>query len=99
KYIGRFMRAELAKIKEKEETPRYFREQLLRSYTYKGPILEWYCRVKANFENNYEPFHALLPREGKFYDLGCGYGFMAYMLHWAAPKREFIGVDYDHEKI
>src|SRR5690606_14782544 len=46
-----------------------------------------------------ESFHTLLPRQGHFYDLGCGYGFMSYMLHWAAPDRHFTGVDYDEEKI
>lgn len=98
KHIGRFMRSELAKIKEQKETPAYFREQLLRSYTYKGPALEWYCRIKTKLEKNYEHFHMLLPRAGKFYDLGCGYGFMTYMLHWAAPDRHFVGVDYDEDK-
>lgn len=99
KNIGRFMRAELNKLKVQNETPIYFREQLLRSYTYKGPGVEWYCRIKTKLENNYEDFHQLLPREGVFYDLGCGYGFMTYMLHWAAPQRHFIGVDYDDEKV
>ncbi len=99
KNLGRWMRKELQQIKETEETPSYFREQLLRSYTYKGPVLEWYCRVKTRLEHNYELFHTLLPREGYFYDLGCGYGFMTYMLHWAAPGRNFTGVDYDEEKI
>ena len=99
KYIGRFMREELEKIKQKNETPSYFREQLLRTYTYKSPSLEWYCRIKTKLEDNYEPFHNLLPRKGQFYDLGCGYGFMTYMLHWAAPERKFVGVDYDAEKI
>lgn len=99
KFIGKFMREELSKIRVREERPAYFREQLLRSYTYKGPTLEWYCRIKTRLENYYEPFHDLLPREGAFYDLGCGYGFMTYMLHWAAPGRKFIGVDYDDEKI
>lgn len=99
KLIGKWMRGEYQTIKEKKETPSYFREQLLRSYTYKGPILEWYCKVKSKLEKNYEPFHALLPREGRFYDLGCGYGFMSYMLHWAAPGRVFTGIDYDEEKI
>ncbi|RYE24944.1 MAG: methyltransferase domain-containing protein [Sphingobacteriales bacterium] len=99
KLIGRWMRSEYAQIKANNEQPVYFKEQLLRSYTYKGPVLEWYCRIKTKLENYYQPFHELLPSEGKFYDLGCGYGFMSYMLHWAAPKREFIGIDYDEEKI
>ncbi|MEZ5016314.1 MAG: 1-acyl-sn-glycerol-3-phosphate acyltransferase [Flavipsychrobacter sp.] len=99
KYIGRWMRSEMSDIREKVETPSYFRERLIRSYTYKGPVLEWYCRVKISLEKNYEQFHELLPRTGKFYDLGCGYGFMTYMLHWAAPERQFVGVDYDDQKI
>jgi 1-acyl-sn-glycerol-3-phosphate acyltransferase len=99
KYIGRWMREELDRVKEVNETPKYFREQLQRSYTYKGPVLEWYCRVKTKLEDYYEPFHKLLPRQGMFYDLGCGYGFMTYMLHWAARGRKFIGIDYDEEKI
>lgn len=99
KQLGKWMRQELSTVKERNETPSYFREQLLRSYTYKGPVLEWYCRVKTGLEKNYEHFHDLLPREGFFYDLGCGYGFMTYMLHWAAPDRHFVGVDYDAGKI
>ncbi|MBS1777197.1 MAG: MMPL family transporter [Bacteroidetes bacterium] len=99
KKIGGYMRSELERIKVREETPRYFREQLIRSYMYKGPSLEWYCRIKTASEANYEPYHQILPRNGFFYDLGCGYGFMTYMLHWAAPNRKFVGVDYDDEKI
>lgn len=99
KGVVRYFRKEFQALKEQKETPQYFKEQLIRSYTYKGPVLEWYCRIKIALENYYEPFHLLLPREGTFYDLGCGYGFMAYMLHWAAENRHFIGVDYDEEKI
>jgi 1-acyl-sn-glycerol-3-phosphate acyltransferase len=99
KNIGRWFRNEFAAIKAKNETPKYFREQLIRSYTYKGPSLEWYCRIKTRLEGYYEQFHEMIPRKGRFYDLGCGYGFMSYMLHWAAPERQITGVDYDEEKI
>jgi len=99
KLIGRWMRNEYAIIKEKNETPSYFKEQLVKSYLYKGPVLEWYCKIKTRSEGYYEQFHTLIPREGTFYDLGCGYGFMSYMLHWAAPGRSFTGVDYDEDKI
>jgi 1-acyl-sn-glycerol-3-phosphate acyltransferase len=93
KNIGRWFRKEFAAIKAKNETPKYFREQLIRSYTYKGPSLEWYCRIKTRLEGYYEQFHGMIPRKGRFYDLGCGYGFMSYMLHWAAPERRITGVD------
>jgi len=97
--IAAWFRKELALEKVQSETPSYFREQIIKSNIYKGPVLEWYCRVKTKLEQNYEPFHALLPRSGNFYDLGCGYGFMTYMLHWASEERRFIGVDYDEDKI
>ncbi|MNU52766.1 2-acyl-glycerophospho-ethanolamine acyltransferase [compost metagenome] len=99
KSISRFFKAEFELEKVKNETPSYFREQLIRSYTYKGPVVEWYCRIKSKLEGNYEVFHNLLPRTGTFYDLGCGYGFMSYMLQWAANDRVFTGVDYDEDKI
>lgn len=99
KKINHWFRQEYNLLKASNETPSYFREKLLRSYTYKGPDIEWYCRIKTSLEKNYETFHQLIPHEGNFYDLGCGYGFLAYMLHWAAPSRSFIGVDYDEEKI
>lgn len=99
KTFSKWYRMELEKAETQYETPKYYQEQLLKSYTYKGPILEWYCRIKSRLEQHYEPFHKLIPRSGKFYDLGCGNGFMTYMLHWAAKDRTFIGVDYDEEKI
>lgn len=98
KIFTKWYRETLGDIKRRDETPTYFREQLLRSFTYKGPVLEWYCRIKTALEGNYEQFHTLLPREGRIYDLGCGYGFASHMLNWAAPGREIRGIDYDAEK-
>lgn len=99
KKVSQWFRQQYSAYKVQYETPSYFRETLIKSHLYKGPVLEWYCRIKTRLENNYEQFHALLPREGKYYDLGCGYGFMTFMLHWAAPGRQFTGIDYDEEKI
>ena len=99
KNIGKWFRIKHQEQKTKIQTPKYFKQQLLKSYIYKGPVLEWYCRIKTKMEDYYEPFHVLLPQSGLFYDLGCGYGFMTFMLHWAAPQRKIIGVDYDEDKI
>ncbi|WP_162902920.1 trifunctional MMPL family transporter/lysophospholipid acyltransferase/class I SAM-dependent methyltransferase [Taibaiella koreensis] len=99
KMISRHFRKLFAAEKAANETPKYFREQIIKGNIYKGPVLEWYCRIKTKLEHNYEPFHSLLPLTGLFYDLGCGYGFMTYMLHWASEDRQFIGVDYDEDKI
>lgn len=99
KSISRFFKAQFTAIKTAAEQPVYFKEQLIRSFTYKGPVTEWYCRIKTRMENYYLPFHQALPKSGLIYDLGCGYGFMSFLLHWSAPERRFIGMDYDEEKI
>jgi 1-acyl-sn-glycerol-3-phosphate acyltransferase len=99
KYIGRYIRQQYEKQKEEAEKPRYFKELLIYNYLYKGPVLEWYLRVKIRLEKNYQVFHDLLPKQGRILDIGCGYGFMSYMLHFSAPARDIIGYDYDEEKI
>jgi len=97
--IRKWFRKIFHEEKTLNETPRYFYGQMVKGNLYKGPVLDWYGRIKIKGEDYYEPFHKLLPREGNFYDLGCGYGFMTYMLHWASEGRNFTGIDYDEEKI
>jgi 1-acyl-sn-glycerol-3-phosphate acyltransferase len=99
KKIGRYFRDQFAQLRNTLETPDYYREQLLYNYIYKGPVLEWYMRIKIRLENSYRLFNELVPREGKILDIGCGYGFMAYMLHFVSSKREITGLDYDEQKI
>jgi 1-acyl-sn-glycerol-3-phosphate acyltransferase len=99
KLVGRYMRQEYEQLRTEVEKPAYFREQLIYNYLYKGPVLEWYMRIKTRLENNYELFDGLAPRQGNILDIGCGYGFMDYMLHFVSPARVITGIDYDEEKI
>lgn len=99
KGIGRYFRSAFSQLKEEVEQPKYFREKLIYNYLYKGPVLEWYMRIKTKLEKNYEPFHQLVPRQGKILDIGCGYGFMSYMLSFTSSQREITGIDYDEKKI
>lgn len=99
KEAQRYFQNQLFEKRKRIERGTYFRERLLKSYFYKGPVLEWYCRIKTKMENNYELFDELLPESGKIYDLGCGNGFLSWMLYWTAPGRTLVGVDYDEEKI
>ncbi|HLZ15648.1 MAG TPA: 1-acyl-sn-glycerol-3-phosphate acyltransferase, partial [Cyclobacteriaceae bacterium] len=99
KNIGRYFREEYKRFSEKVETPRHFRHKLISNYLYKGPVLEWYLRIKLKLENYYEPFNQLVPRHASVIDLGCGYGFLSYMLHFLSPERKVTGVDYDEGKI
>jgi len=99
KSIGRYFRTAFTQLRSELEKPDYFKEQLIYNYIFKGPVLEWYMRIKLHFENNYILFNDLLPRGGKFLDAGCGYGFMSYMLHFVSLEREITGMDYDENKI
>ncbi|HET9054238.1 MAG TPA: methyltransferase domain-containing protein, partial [Cyclobacteriaceae bacterium] len=98
KQVGSYFRAEYEKLRASVEVPSWFREQLFYNYIYKGPVLEWYMRVKVRLEKDYLQFHQLLPLQGNLLDIGCGYGFMSYMLHFAARDRNITGIDYDEEK-
>jgi len=99
KSIGRYFRAEFEMLRAEIEQPKYFRQQLIYNYLYKGPVLEWYMRIKTRLEKNYKPFNELVPKQGKVLDIGCGYGFMPYMLSFVAKQRQITGIDYDEEKI
>jgi 2-polyprenyl-3-methyl-5-hydroxy-6-metoxy-1,4-benzoquinol methylase len=92
-------REKYQEIVDIEETPKYFRRHLIRNYIYKGPILEWYLRIKIRMEKDYEVFHRHLPEKGLITDVGCGYGFLAYMLMYLSHDRQIMGIDYDTEKI
>ena len=99
KSISGLFRKEYERLRSEIETPAYFREQLHYNYIYKGPVLEWYLRIKISLEKNYEQFHRLLPMQGRILDIGCGYGFMSYMLHFLSDKRHITGIDFDEDKI
>ncbi|MES1214371.1 MAG: 1-acyl-sn-glycerol-3-phosphate acyltransferase [Bacteroidota bacterium] len=99
KNISHYFRSKYEEVRAEIEQPAYFKEQLIRNYLYKGPVLEWYMRIKLRLENNYEQFNDLMPHKGKLLDIGCGYGFMSYMLHFTGKEREITGLDYDEEKI
>ncbi|MDD3875285.1 MAG: MMPL family transporter [Bacteroidales bacterium] len=99
KALTEFYRQEFAAIRARLETPLFFKHQLISQYIYKGPVLEWYMRIKTGMEHYYSFFNQHIPLEGKIMDIGCGYGFMSYMLALLSEKRKITGLDYDSEKI
>ena len=99
KIISSYFKREFANFKQEIETTHYFKNQLIGNFIYKGPVLEWYMKIKLRLENNYEQFHSIVPSKGTIVDAGCGYGFMSYMLAYTSPDRKIIGVDYDEDKI
>jgi 1-acyl-sn-glycerol-3-phosphate acyltransferase len=94
-----FYREEYKKLAEQAETPSYFRGKLISRFLYKGPVLEWYLRVKIRLEKDYRFFNELIPRESVIADLGCGYGFLDILLAMVSKGRTITGTDYDEYKV
>jgi 2-polyprenyl-3-methyl-5-hydroxy-6-metoxy-1,4-benzoquinol methylase len=99
KGIQKYFRNEFELIKQERETVKYYKDLLIKNYIYKGPLLEWYLRIKLRFEGYYEIYDRIVPKEGKIIDIGCGYGFNIYMLGFTSKNRILTGIDYDQEKI
>jgi 1-acyl-sn-glycerol-3-phosphate acyltransferase len=99
KTISKYFKSEYAKIKLEVETADFFADKVQRLYEYKGPVLEWYVRMKMMLEKNFIEIVERVPREGKIYDLGCGYGYLSHLLAMQSLDREVEGLDYDQEKI
>ena len=76
-----------------------FYHRLVRNYLYKGPVVEWYVRVKTKMEVNYREFDKMIPSSAKITDIGCGMGQLSHMLAMRSPSREILGIDYDEKKI
>ena len=99
KTIASYFKDEYKKFASEIEIPDHFKRRLIDNYLFKGPILEWYMKIKLRMENNYQQFHSLVPLNGKIVDAGCGYGFMSYMLAYLSAERNITAIDYDHDKI
>ncbi len=99
KEVTAFYRKEYELLRQELETPDYFKNLLIHQYLYKGPVLEWYMKVKLKLEKNYRFYNDLIPLKANVVDVGCGYGFLAHMLRLVSSDRTVIGVDYDEEKI
>lgn len=99
KAISRYFKQEFQKLDNTLRTPDFYESLLITNYMYKGPVLEWYMRVKLKLEKNYAPFEALIPKQARILDLGCGYGFLCYLLQCMSNERTITGVDYDEDKI
>ena len=77
----------------------YFRSLLIRNYIYKGPIMEWYMRIKCRMDGYYDVYDRLIPRDATITDVGAGNAQMDFMLANLAPERTIYAIDYDEGKI
>ncbi len=99
KRVKAYFEEEYYKVARTLETPDYFNDFIKKNFLYKGPVLEWYTRIKLQLEDNYNIFNDLIPDNCKITDLGCGYGFLPLLLNLVSEERDITGIDYDPDKI
>jgi 2-polyprenyl-3-methyl-5-hydroxy-6-metoxy-1,4-benzoquinol methylase len=78
----------------------YLKHKVFTNYVFKGPVLEWYFKIKWNLESkNYSFYNHLIAHRKNILDIGCGYGYLSFYLHYKNEERVITGIDYDEEKI
>jgi len=99
KGIQQFYRAEYQKLKDEFAQTDFYRDYIIKNFIYKNPSLEWYTKIKTKLEDNYTWFNQIVPKNATITDIGCGYGYLSFMLSLISEKRQITGIDYDEEKI
>ncbi|TDE10292.1 trifunctional MMPL family transporter/lysophospholipid acyltransferase/class I SAM-dependent methyltransferase [Dyadobacter psychrotolerans] len=100
KNISAFYKSEFAAFKNEMEDTGYLKHRIFTNYVFKGPVLEWYFKAKWKLEaNNFSYYNALIEDRKKILDVGCGYGYLSFFLHYKNENRLITGIDYDEDKI
>ena len=100
KKIATWYKEEYEAIRSMRETPKWFHEKLVRNFMYKGPVLEWYTRIKSQMDVAlHELLHARIPLDARVVDLGSGHGMVSLLLGWSAKDRTVQGFERDAEKV
>ena len=101
KAISKHFKREHALLSEQfaDSLNRYFFHRLAKNYIYKGPVMEWYVKVKVRMERSYRWFDNVIPADASVTDIGCGYGMLPLMLNLYSKQRVITGIDYDTDKI
>ncbi|HKR03789.1 MAG TPA: 1-acyl-sn-glycerol-3-phosphate acyltransferase, partial [Bacteroidia bacterium] len=85
---------------DERESAKYLWNRVFQNYIFKGPVLEWYIRIKWKLESdNFQQYHEIIGNRENITDMGCGYGYLSFYLHYKNPDRKILGIDYDDEKI
>jgi 1-acyl-sn-glycerol-3-phosphate acyltransferase len=100
KQIATFFKQEFAAFKDEMEDTGYLKHKVFSNYVFKGPVLEWYFKVKWRLESkNFTYYNQQIGDRKQILDIGCGYGYLSFFLHYKDEERVITGIDYDEEKI
>ncbi|GGB85559.1 trifunctional MMPL family transporter/lysophospholipid acyltransferase/class I SAM-dependent methyltransferase [Dyadobacter sediminis] len=100
KSVAAYFKSEFASYQQEMENPAYMKHKVFTNYVFKGPVLEWYFKIKWKLESrNYAFYNELVADKKRILDIGCGYGYLSFYLHYKNEERQITGMDYDEEKI
>ncbi|MEO6685834.1 MAG: class I SAM-dependent methyltransferase, partial [Dyadobacter sp.] len=100
KNISAHFKSEFEFYKDEMEDTTYLKPKIFTNYVFKGPVLEWYFKTKWNLEaKNYTYYNELIGDRKNILDVGCGYGYLSFYLHYKNENRVITGIDYDEDKI
>lgn len=99
KAVCKLYREEEHRMFEEKRNTDYYRRELINKYNFKGPIIEYYVKIKTRIEKNYKIYDELIPKDAHIIDLGCGLGMLTNMLSLTGKYRTVKGIDYDQNKI
>jgi len=100
KSIAAHFKSEFALFKDEMEDTSYLKHKVFTNYVFKGPVLEWYFKTKWNLEaKNFAYYNELIEKRKRILDIGCGYGYLSFYLHYKNSDRIIQGIDYDEDKI
>lgn len=100
KNISAHFKSAFAVYKDEMEDTRYLKHKIFTNYVFKGPVLEWYFKSKWELEaKNFSYYNELIGTRQNILDMGCGYGYLSFYLHYKDETRVIRGIDYDEDKI
>ncbi|SEL68814.1 1-acyl-sn-glycerol-3-phosphate acyltransferase [Parapedobacter koreensis] len=100
KRIAAHFKQEFRALRNERETADYFRSALYANYRYKPKAIQREVRAIFNSRKaNYHRLARLLPLNGGFFHLGCGYGVLDFLLAYDSAERHIAAWDTDLEKI
>jgi 1-acyl-sn-glycerol-3-phosphate acyltransferase len=100
KNIAAEFKSAFASYKYEMEDTSYLKHKIFTNYVFKGPVLEWYFKIKWRLESkNFTYYNELIGDRKSILDIGCGYGYLSFYLHYKNKDRIITAIDYDEEKI
>ncbi|NIJ55120.1 1-acyl-sn-glycerol-3-phosphate acyltransferase [Dyadobacter arcticus] len=100
KNITTHFRKQFEAFENEMEDLDFMKHKIFTNYVFKGPVLEWYFKIKWKLEgSNFTAYNEWIGDRKAIMDIGCGYGYLSFYLHYKDEARVITGIDYDDEKI